>query len=166
MAVTTMRLRGDRDIENLLRRLPGRIAKNVTFNALRSGARIVMKAAQTNLLANGSVDTGALVASIKISTRRRSRKAPAVVAVGADKLVRMPTRRGQRKPMKINPRNYAHLVEFGTEHSPAKPFMRPAIDQNGEAALVKILEMSAKGIEREAAALAGGRKSFVTGKKI
>jgi HK97 gp10 family phage protein len=163
---TTMRLSGNRELETLLRKLPDRLAKNVTFAALRAGARIVQKAAQTNLIGNGSVDTGALVAAQKISTRRRSRKGAAVVAVGTDKLVRMALRKGRSKTIKINPRNYAHLVEFGTEHSAAKPFMRPAMDQNGEAALVKILEMSAKGIEREAAALAGGRKSFATGKKI
>jgi HK97 gp10 family phage protein len=29
-----------------------------------------------------------------------------------------------------NPVRYAHLVEFGTRHSRAKPFMRPAFDAN------------------------------------
>lgn len=37
--------------------------------------------------------------------------------------------RGKRKgqPRRFNPIYYSHLVEFGTSHSPAKPFIRPAI---------------------------------------
>ena len=30
----------------------------------------------------------------------------------------------------IRPANYAHLVEFGTKHAAAHPFMRPAIVQS------------------------------------
>jgi HK97 gp10 family phage protein len=163
-----MPLRGAGDLEKLLRQLPDRVAKNVTFGAVRASARVIQRAARENLVSNPSVDTGALVAAIKVSTRRRSRKAPAVAAVGVDKLIATVVRKGRRskKPMKINPRNYAHLVEFGTEHSAAEPFMRPAIDQHGEQALVALLDNAAKGIEREARKLAAGKTSYRTGRRI
>lgn len=40
--------------------------------------------------------------------------------------------RGKKKgqPFFQDPSNIAHLVEYGTKHSKAKPFMRPAFDQN------------------------------------
>lgn len=37
--------------------------------------------------------------------------------------------RGMKDPdTKRDPANYAHLVEFGTQHSQAQPFLRPAFD--------------------------------------
>jgi HK97 gp10 family phage protein len=41
------------------------------------------------------------------------------------------------------PAKYAHLLEFGTKHAKAKPFMRPALDESRKAVL-GIIEVSAK----------------------
>ena len=35
---------------------------------------------------------------------------------------------------------YAHMVEFGTRHSRARPFMRPALDAKGQAAVNAVQE--------------------------
>jgi len=48
------------------------------------------------------------------------------------------------KPIMKDPRHYAHLVELGTSHSEAKPFIRPAIDS----AKGQIVPAMAKGYER------------------
>lgn len=49
------------------------------------------------------------------------------------------------------PANYAHLVEFGTKHAQAKPFMRPAMAA-GRASALKEIENSARaGLAKEVA---------------
>lgn len=42
--------------------------------------------------------------------------------------------RGKTREQVRDPRHYTHLVEFGTEHSAAKPFLRPAFDRNKDQA--------------------------------
>jgi histone H3/H4 len=49
---------------------------------------------------------------------------------------------------------HGHLVEFGTVHSAAKPFLRPAVDESAQAAIDKLAENLWKGIAREAEKLA------------
>lgn len=52
---------------------------------------------------------------------------------------------------KVNPRRYAHLVEFGTRHSKAQPFFRPAMANEvaiRDAILVKIKADVAKELGR------------------
>lgn len=190
-----MKIMGARELEKVLKQLPDRLARNVTFNGLRAGGRVIASAAKANLRSNGSVDTGALAEAIKVETRKRSRKGSAVVAVGIENKASQRSRKGADKSMKVNPSKYAHLVEFGTEPhviqpkkrkrlafqgndglvvtsaiqhpgTVAKPFMRPAVDQYGKTAASKITETMARGVEREARALASGSKSFVTGKRI
>ena len=44
---------------------------------------------------------------------------------------------------------HAHLVEFGTVNSPARPFLRPAYDANRMAVLSRLRKEVGKRIERE-----------------
>ena len=48
----------------------------------------------------------------------------------------------------------------------AEPFLRPALDEGGDEAIRKIGQTMGKGVEREARALASGKTSFLTGKRI
>lgn len=49
-----------------------------------------------------------------------------------------------------NPTKYAHLVEYGTRHSPAQPFLRPALDVERPRALgILASEVKAR-LEKEA----------------
>lgn len=48
------------------------------------------------------------------------------------------------------PANYAHLAEFGTQHSRAYPFLRPAMDSNRQKALTILRTGVGKNIEKEA----------------
>jgi HK97 gp10 family phage protein len=145
-----MTLRGAKELERALLALPDRVAKRHTFNALRAAARQIQKAARENLIAHGSADTGALVNAVKTSDRKRSKKGSAVVAVGIENKAYQAKRKGSSRPKKVNPKNYAHLVEFGSEHSAAKPFMGPAMDGEGGKALDTILDKLTKAIEKEA----------------
>jgi HK97 gp10 family phage protein len=48
----------------------------------------------------------------------------------------------------MRPRSYWHLVEFGTAHSPAHPFIRPAFDRNAKGLVEKFTRIMREGIER------------------
>jgi len=65
---------------------------------------------------------------------------------------------------KVDPSNYAHLVEFGTYRSTAKPFMRPAWEENKSKARRTLrnrmwieLKKEAERVRRKAAAKAAKR---------
>lgn len=58
------------------------------------------------------------------------------------------------KPIFKIPTRYAHLVEFGTSHSAAKPFMRPAwMTDGGERALQRFLIQMANNLSLEVSKL-------------
>ena len=85
------------------------------------------------------VRTGALKRSITTAVeRRRKGQAERVVVIGF------------KKPHSRR----AHLEEFGTRHSAAHPFMRPALDTKANEALSEMGDELAKGIADEAAKLA------------
>lgn len=121
---------GDKAIEDLLRKLPEKVAQRVTVNALRAGGRIVAKGMQQRV----PVKTGKLKRSITVSSARKATKSQAHVVVG----FRKPTSRR------------AHLTEFGTENARAQPFIRPTLEQDGEKVVRQIGENMGKGIVREA----------------
>lgn len=118
-------------LNDLLTQLPAQIEKKLMRGALRAGQKVVMAQAQ------GAVHSvsGALAASLKVTTRARAGKVSATVKAGNKAAY------------------YAHMVEFGTaqhwirpkgakslffagvsasaiNHPGAKkkPFMRPALD--------------------------------------
>jgi HK97 gp10 family phage protein len=105
MAVTTG-IRGAKELQKLLKALPQRVAKRVTVNGLRAGGRVIANGMKQRV----PVRTGDLRDSIIVSSAAKATRGKSNVVVG----FRTPTSRR------------AHLVEFGTEHSAAEPFMRPA----------------------------------------
>ncbi len=50
-----------------------------------------------------------------------------------------------------NPINYAHLVEFGTKNQPAKPFLRPALDEKRPEAMRILARVVKERLHKEAA---------------
>lgn len=99
--------------------------------ARQAAGKVVSEAAKANLVANDSVVTGALVASMGVAEDSQKQNR---TLVGP--------RAGKFK--KMRPMSYAHFVEFGTAphwqpnrfggimHPGArpKPFLRPAYEQN------------------------------------
>lgn len=159
--MTTSRLIGAAEIEEVLKQLPDRLARQVTGQALRAGGAIIVKHAKQKLASNGSIDTGALQKAVTVKSGQQGK-----AQVGIRRISMTVTRKGRSKPEKVSPARYAHLVEFGTKHSAAEPFLRPALDEGGEEAIRKIGEMMGRGAEREARALATGKKSTITGRKV
>jgi HK97 gp10 family phage protein len=58
---------------------------------------------------------------------------------------------GSENAHRLNPRSYWHLVEFGTAHSAAHPYIRPAFDANTARLLGEFKSIARDQIERTAA---------------
>lgn len=128
-------IKGGAAMARVLRALPGKIEGRLLANAVRAGARVVRKAAKARV----PVKTGKLRDSLMVKKVRQRQSSSVLVIVGP----------------KWPEGAHGHLVEFGTKHSAAKPFLRPAFDEKAGEALDKIGDTLGRGIERAAAKLAG-----------
>lgn len=104
---------GWKELDAAFAKLEVKVQGKALRSALRAGAQRIQAAAVQNIVANPSIDTGVLAASMKVRATPRSR-----VRVG----------------MEIVTKGAAHanLVEYGTKHMPAEPFLRPAGYDNQE----------------------------------
>lgn len=180
---------GMADVREKLKELPSRLGKNVVRRALLAAAGVIRDKAREK----APVRTGSLKKSI-ISRTNNSRKNKdeyraevtiAKVAYRVDEKGKLFKRKSTTKKGRvyergdIYPRNYAHLVEFGTKphiltpkkrknsnyrgpkHHPgaqAKPFMRPAFDEGYKPALDKFSQVARREVEKEVAKLAKEKK--------
>lgn len=122
MTKTVVRIEGLKEISDALQELPKATGKNVVRRILKDRAEPFAETARSLV----PVDQGHLRESITVSTRL--------------------TRRQRSQHRKAGPNDVevfigpnadpaAHLQEFGSSRHPAQPFMRPAWDQNKDAAL-------------------------------
>ena len=116
MAIELMEIRGAKELNLKLSRLPFKVSKKIAMTALRSGGKIIMNRAKMLC----PVATGFLQKSIKVRVPRHKRRNEAVILVGIDS-VPMGGRMGKKA-------FYGAFVEFGTSKIKANPFMRPAFD--------------------------------------
>ena len=160
---------GDVQVIQNMRRLHSKIERQIVRKAIAKGLKPIVKLAQSKV----SEKTGLLKKAIKSKvTKMVSGKVyvdPKVFAVrnrntgGEFKEIKIagPGRKmGYRDLMNnirlaggktdvIKPANYAHLLEFGTKHMRARPFMRPALQQSRASALKEIENEARKGIAEE-----------------
>jgi HK97 gp10 family phage protein len=120
------RLIGAEDLARKIHGLPKDLQRAAESSVLRAGAAPVARIAK----AKAPKESGLLKKSIgyrvrkvkgvinaRIGPRRGFRQE--VPRVGTD---------GKSRLVMSDPNNYAHLVELGTSHSPAQPFIRPALE--------------------------------------
>lgn len=129
---------------DILRKFPDRIQKKVLASAVRSGATVIRKAARSAAPIGSkpsriSKKYGPLRDNIRVIKLKRD------VPIGSA-MYRVDTGN--------SPQGY--WIEFGTMNISAKPWFRPAIDAAGDAAVDKIRERIAAGLEREAIKLSRG----------
>lgn len=158
-------VRGLAECEAVLNALPERLARTVVTSGLRAGATVIARIARNKVKANSS-DTGALASKIGTKSAKPNGQGQARVSVGIRSGGLTLTPKGRTKPRRIVPRRTAHMVEFGTKHSAADPFMRPAGDEGAGEAVKRMAEVIGRGLDREATALATGKKSMLTGRKL
>ena len=132
---TDFKLSGGKEMEALLKQIGPELANKIGDQALRAGAREIIKEAKALV----PVRTGKLRDSIVLdAVGRRNADGERAIYIGF------------KKPHSAR----AHLAEFGTRHSAARPFMRPALDTKAGDALEAMRKTLARGLSREARKLA------------
>ena len=118
--------------------------------ALRKAAQLIANAAKHNADRLDDPKTGRKI-SDNIAVRWNGKLYRSTGNLG----FRVGVLGGSRLPKGGNPDTGAggrtphwHLLEFGTEHSRAKPFMRPAAEQNISAAIDEFVKQYSKSIDR------------------
>lgn len=131
----SMQLTGDKELNKLLMRLPDEMTNKVVAKAVSSGARKVATAAKRKIVGHDAIETGLLKSSLRLQTKKDKRKGYVRTRVWPSKKVQGVGPDGRKRV----PMYYAHLVEFGHRvvnrwgahgHVPARPFLRPALDEN------------------------------------
>jgi len=106
------------DFDRNIKKLISEVQKQAMRDSVKKSATPMLQDAR----AKAPVRTGALKKSlaVKVKTYKRGSNATVMAIIGADRKF---VGAGGDKPA-----NYLHLVELGTEHSAAHPFLRPAFD--------------------------------------
>jgi HK97 gp10 family phage protein len=139
MSPKRFQLRGAEEMARVLRRMPRAVAQDQVEKAMLFAARPVRDEAKRLV----RVDQGDLRDSIKLSRskrgpRRRLRLAGVIFL-------------GFEQPFS----RIAHLIEFGSRHARAFPFVRPALDSQAKLYFERLGQQLGRNIERTAAELAG-----------
>lgn len=121
-----MKITGADKLERALRELGTEVAGRLGTNAVRAGARVIARDAKRRAPVG---ETGDLKKSVKVP-KQVDRTANSRVAYAGSKLF------------------YSRFVEFGTSRAPAKPFLRPAMDEQAQAAVQKMLDNLGAGINK------------------
>ena len=124
----TFEITGAKEMEALLKDLGPKVATRLGDKALRAAAKPIIQEAKRLV----PVRTGQLKRSI-VAARGRNKQTEREVLIGFKPPV---SRR-------------AHFTEFGTRHSAAHPFIRPAMDARAQDALNAMVDTLAEGIEKE-----------------
>ena len=116
-----MKIHGANAIAKALDKLPDELKKGGERRVLAAGAKPIVKAARGKV----RKDSGNLKKSLgsKVKMIKGVRTARVGARTGFGKMVERDGRMVYSKPT-----NYAHLVEYGTSRTAAKPFIRPAVD--------------------------------------
>lgn len=114
-------LGGEAEIADALKLLSKKMQREIGYEAVVTAMTPVVTRAKR--YARRSIETGNLQDSIGIKATPKVRKGRLYAIVGPRRKFTKadPGGKGFRRAT-----NYAHLVEFGTSKSAAKPFMRPA----------------------------------------
>lgn len=154
MATTLTKFKGGAELQAMLNTLPAKIEKNILRSALRQGANVMKDAAKAQLTANGNVETGELLKSIKVKTRTKRGQVTATIETGDRKAhwIEFGT-----EPHEITPRKPGGALSFGdttvqsVQHPGTKPqpFMQPAVDSKTNEAILAIGEQIRKRLTKE-----------------
>lgn len=143
MSTSFVHVKGFNELQKFLDELPAKMEANIMRAAMRAGANVILQQARANVPAN----TGLLRAGLKVYTSRRRGVVKATVRAGGKhayigKFVEYGTAAHLIKPKTAKSLSIAGLMRDGAHHPGAapKPFMRPALDTAGTAALAAVGE--------------------------
>jgi HK97 gp10 family phage protein len=124
-----VKVRGIDELKRELARLSGPVAQRLSRNAAMAGARIIARRAKELV----PVRSGKLRASLKAMRPAAGQKAGQRVALAGSKVF------------------YSRFIELGTSKAAARPFLRPAADNNAAEIRARIEDNLSRGIDREIA---------------
>ena len=140
MKKSQIKITGAIEIQKSLRMLPKSVASGAERVALRAAGNVVLSRMKS-LAPIG--DNGALKASLALNVRK-TKRAGVTVRIGPKASYRVIG----KKMNVVRPQNYAHLVELGTVHSAANPFMRRASESSKHEAFSAMQQPFRKHLER------------------
>lgn len=142
MAVTTRsQVVGFKEIEKVLKALPGRLAEAELTKATRAGANVIRKEARARAPRGG------------VSSEMSKKFGPLHKKIRSARVKK--TRRSVEFVVNEGSAFYGGFLEFGTRHISPRPWLTPAFDVSAQAAIVKVGERLGKGVEKLTTELAG-----------
>ncbi len=150
---------GLRELQDALKELPERIAKNALSSSVYAAAKVIKDEAKqrapkfTGPVSQGHPPPGTLGRSIimkHISEKSDKYQQTYYVLVRHGKKYQAQGKKGTLSQDAF----YWRFVEFGTVNMAAKPFMRPAFESKKQAAIEALKQKLATRIEEEAGKLA------------
>lgn len=173
MASSQVTITGLKELDAMLKTLPAKIEGNIMRGAIRAGLNEIGKGAKDALSANGSVDSGQLLKSIKPVFSRKSEakygwmrgKLKAgnekawyahLVEFGSGSFYVGKGSKSKRAPYEIKPKNrkslfFAGLMKEIVVHpgSHPKPFMRTAFDSRAAQSITVVADYIRKRLPKE-----------------
>lgn len=129
---------GGRQLDDFLKTLSTKVERNIMRSALRQGANAFKDAVKANI----PVDSGALRRSVRVSTKAKGSRVTASLRVGNKRawyghMVEFGTAAHQILPKNAKALAIAGVAVRSVDHPGAapRPFMRPAFDSKGAAAV-------------------------------
>lgn len=157
----TLRVHGLENVKALLRS----VSATVGAKALEGAVRVAFKRVAESAKALAPRDTGALADAIRIRVVR-PKDGDAVVAAGIvvvantvrSRQARMAAAAfGEAQSKRLPPSRRWHFPELGTSHSPATPFIRPALDAHAQEVVDSLGQQINKRIQAAAKKKGGGK---------
>lgn len=127
----TFTLRGAEAVQRRLQGFPIKLQRKALRAAARSAMKIVQSAARANAKRIDDPESGNQIWR-EIKTQAGKMREPGVI-------MRVGVMGGAVSSKSKTPPWYWRLVELGTEHQRAQPFLRPALDNNAQAVAAKFV---------------------------
>lgn len=140
----SLSLDGEKKLRRKLERLPAKVQTVIERKGLRAASSPMVKEMKRRV----PVDEKVLKRSI--GRRFRTRRGVPMVIIGPRRNRRTVITTEDGATVVRWPTKYAHLIEFGTRHSPAQPFMRPAFEATKSQAIKLLADKIREEIESQA----------------
>ena len=127
MSSVSVKFQGLKELDRAINKLPQELQRKAYRSVLSTGARVIAKNAKRHV----TVDSGNLMESIGI--RVNAKRDTPVAVIGSKRSAKV-TINGKVKSAV----NYSKNVEYGTAHTAAQPFMRPAVNESANEVLSKM----------------------------
>ena len=148
---------GLRELDRRLTELGPKIARKLGNNATAKGAAVIRDEARRRAQFEGGYSTGFVRQNImQFRPSRKRREIANEIHIGVrlrgsrKKRLAQRTIRRMRHGKKVNayPGYYWFMLEFGTRYMRAQPFLRPAFEAQGTAAMNKTIETLRAGLQK------------------